>query len=108
MRECRVRPFDIAMACSSRFADRDNPPAGDPHFEIVRHFELVAPFWPLTADADQAFGYAINSDAHCIRYGRTSLSISRYAFGFISQRAEFAPGCEEALSRVSASNPAFV
>jgi hypothetical protein len=25
MRQCRVRPYDIATSCSSRFADRDDP-----------------------------------------------------------------------------------
>ena len=89
---------DNATSCSSRFADRDDPPAGGSHFEIVRHFDLAAPFWPLTADSDQVCGYGMTSDGHCIRYERTSFSISRYAFGFIEQRAEFA----------TPSNPAFM
>ncbi|CPR04096.1 hypothetical protein BN000_03756 [Mycobacterium europaeum] len=108
MRQYRVRPYDIATTCSSRFADRDAPPAGRSHFEIVCHFDVAAPFWPLTADADQVCGYAISSDGHCIRYERTSFSISPYAFGFIEQRAEFAPGCREVIRRATASNPAFV
>jgi hypothetical protein len=69
---------------------------------------MAAPFWPLTADSDQVRGYGITSDGHCIRYERTSSSISRYAFGFIAQRTEFAPGCQEAMCRATPSNPAFV
>jgi hypothetical protein len=107
MRQCRVRPYDIATSCSSRFADRDDPPAGGSHFEIVRHVDMAAPFWPLTADSDQVCGYGMTSDGRCIRYKRTSSSISGHAFGFIEQRAEFAPGCQEVMRRATASNPAF-
>lgn len=107
MRQSRVRHYDIATSCSSRFADRDDPPAGGSHFEIVRHFDIAAPFWPLTADSDQVCGYGMTSDGHCIRYKRTSPSISRYAFGFIEQRAEFAPGCQEMMRRATPRNPAF-
>jgi hypothetical protein len=108
MRQSRVRPYNIATSCSSRFADRDDPPAGGPHFEIVRHFDIAAPFWPLTADTDQVSGYGMTSEGHCIRYERTSVSISPYVFGFIAQRAEFTPDCQEVMRRAKVDNPAFM
>jgi hypothetical protein len=47
--------------------------AGGSHFEIVRHFDMAAPFWPLTADSDQVCGYGMTSDVGSSRSANREL-----------------------------------
>jgi hypothetical protein len=108
MQRSQVRPYDVATHCQSAFTERDTSRTSGPRYEIVRHLEPSPPFWPLTVNRDNRSGYGINCEATCIRYEQRSYPSDGYVFGFIGERAEFGPGCEELMRRATAHNPVFV
>lgn len=108
MQRSRVRPYDVATRCRSAFTERDTSRTSGPRYEIVRHLEPSPPFWPLTVNRDSRSGYGINCEATCVRYEQHSYPSGGYVFGFIVERAEFGPGCEELMRRATPRNTVFV
>ena len=81
-----------------------------PKHEILHHYELAPPFWPLTRTRAQPApaGYGVNRDGACIRYARKTLRPNGYSNGFTVERTEFGPGCRELMRRADGNAPVFV
>lgn len=108
MRNNRVRPHEIAIACRTRSVTR-HVPVG-PRREIVRSFDLALPFWPVTIDQDDAVltGYGIDRAGGCIRYTQNSYPLFNQADNVTIQRVQFSPGCHNVMLRATRNNPAFI
>lgn len=108
MRSSRVRHYDLVAQRWTRAITRHR--SDGPRNEILHHFELAPPFWPLTIDRGTAgwAGYGVNRDAACIRYEQMTVAPTGYEDGFTVERAEFGPECRQLMRRASAGNPAFL
>ncbi|WP_046319123.1 hypothetical protein [Mycobacterium sp. UM_Kg1] len=108
MRINRVRPHEIAARCRERTLTRHV--AVGPRHEIVRSFDLVPPFWPVTVDRSDAMaaGYGIDRTGTCVRYTQNRYPLINRADDRTVVRVQFAPGCHNVLRRATRSNPAFL
>ncbi|MGX9788214.1 hypothetical protein [Mycobacterium sp. MMS18-G62] len=108
MHRCRVRQYDIAAESWMQADDR--PVAGGTSREIVRHYRLAPPFWPLTIKSDEPAltGFGVNAHAVVIRYAERTFPLSGPGDGFTAVRTQFGPGCREVLRRATGTNPSFI
>jgi len=108
MRRCRVRQFDLAAEAWISAGSR--PVAGGTSHEVVRHYRIAPPFWPITVNADEPIlsGYAINAHAVPIQYAQRDIPLNGASDGFTSVRTEFGPGCRDLFLRATNTVPAFV
>ncbi len=108
MRRNRVPYYSIATQCRTRLITHHA--FEGPKQEILRHFELAPPFWPLTVNRDSAplAGYGVNQEAVCIRYKQHIPTINGRCDDNAVERTDFAPGCLEVMRRADLNNPAFV
>lgn len=107
MRRHRVPEHRRALQCWTRYVS--HLAACEPQHEIVRHYELAQPFWPLTINGAEPAqgGYGVDQLARCIRYRHDSDPIPT-AGGGPTERVEFGIGCQGLVGRSSQARPVFV